>query len=221
MCTLSKPPHADERLPHICARLYQALDWFPEQTHQKEKNTADGVKPSRRFSPKKGRECFYLVYLRMSERRDGLVLEVKVRSCELDSYQIQQDPGKLSQGLCHHLKWILILCVLAAVLGKTLNSAKNKHLLRITGMGVSSINWHYKDYFHKILTVVCLSSVLKSWTLSCKSTKRTIDIIKTKKSKNESCCPIIPKIWPRAITTMGHHRNYLKLWILANNMLTC
>lgn len=104
MCTLSKPPHADERLPHICARLYQALDWFPEQTHQKEKNTADGVKPSRRFSPKKGRECFYLVYLRMSERRDGLVLEVKVRSCELDSYQIQQDPGKLSQGLCHHLK---------------------------------------------------------------------------------------------------------------------
>lgn len=45
VCTLSKPPH----LPHICTRLYQALDWFPEQTEQKQKNAADGVKTSGLF----------------------------------------------------------------------------------------------------------------------------------------------------------------------------
>ena len=166
------------------------------------------MKPSRRFSPKKGRECFYLVYLRMSERRDGMVLEVKVRSCELDSNQIQQDPGKLSQGHCHHLNWILIFCVFSCSSGKvTQQCRKTNTFWELLGwewvvlIGIIRI-----IYVTFELTVLCLSSVLKLQTASYKSTGRTTDRIKTKSSQDWSCTPIIPKIWPRPITTMGYRR---------------
>lgn len=92
MCTLSKPPHADDHLPHICAWLYRAFDLVDgtNSPRKREKTLLTGWKKSRRVSPLKGGDGFYLVYLRTSAwgRGEG--------SCEPDSNQKQQDAGKLN-----------------------------------------------------------------------------------------------------------------------------